>query len=322
MPDGRHRENGAPEGVLAHAAMLYYREGLTQGEIARRMGVSRATIVNYLRMARDLGIVEIRIRGESFAASTLSRRLVERYGLTDAYVALDDKAPGDDPDPVQRAATLGALALRDLLEPGDRLGIDWGDTMQRVAHAFPAGTTVPGLTVSQVVGSMHSRQLVAAEACAIEIARKTGAECRTLHVPAIVSTPELASQLRAEPIIARQLSEFAQLTKAIFSVGDLSAGTTLVTAGIATPEDMAHYAARGAEAIFMCHFVDGAGRPVPGRLSGRMLGMTLDDLAAVPVRMLVAGGERKRRATKALLAGGYVSHLVTDEDSAEWLVEN
>ena len=95
MPDGKHiaKDTGAEGATLAHVAMLYYREGLTQGEIARRTGVSRATIVNWLRLAREQAIVDIRIRGESFAASPLARRLAGRFGLIDAYIAHDDAEP-------------------------------------------------------------------------------------------------------------------------------------------------------------------------------------------------------------------------------------
>lgn len=319
MAEGRHREGGADEATLAHAAMLYWREGLTQGEVARRMGVSRATIVNWLRLARDLGIVEIRIRGESFAASTLSRRLVERFGLTDAYVAHADEAPEDASDPADRVAALAAVAIRDLLQPGDRLGVDWGNTMQRVAGAFPQGP-VPDLTVYQTVGSMHSRALIAAEACAIEIARRTGADCRTLHVPAVVSTADLARALRAEPGIARQLDEIRHLTKAVFSVGDVGPGTTIAAAGIVDRASLSDYAGRGAVGIFLCHFVDAAGAIVPGDLAERMLGLTPEELRAIPVRILVSAGEAKRAPTRALLAGGYVSHLIIDDASAEWLL--
>ena len=88
MPDGKHiaKDTGAEGATLAHVAMLYYREGLTQGEIARRTGVSRATIVNWLRLAREQAIVDIRIRGESFAASPLARRLAQ--GLEGASLRL------------------------------------------------------------------------------------------------------------------------------------------------------------------------------------------------------------------------------------------
>ncbi len=53
--------------VLTNVALLYSGEGLTQSEIAKRMNVSRATVVNQLRESRELGIVDIRICGEALA---------------------------------------------------------------------------------------------------------------------------------------------------------------------------------------------------------------------------------------------------------------
>ena len=313
MPDTRRsREAMAQEGTLAHAAMLYWREGLRQDEIARRMGVSRATIVNYLRLARTLGIVEIRIRGESFTTSPLARSVAERHGLADVYIAHDDLDPQPEDDAVARTARLAGGALFDLLEPDDRLGVAWGDTVQRVAQAFPTGE-VPGLQVVQIIGSMHARHLFAAETCTIEIARRTSARCRTLHAPAVLSTPGLASALREEPIIARQFEEFGRLTKVVFSVGNLAQDTTLLTAQIASSDDLDAAARLGACAVLCGRFIDPKGIEIDSPLHDRLMGITLDGLRNVPVRMLVAAGLNKLDAIRGVLAGGHATHLVTDE---------
>jgi DNA-binding transcriptional regulator LsrR (DeoR family) len=37
------------DGYLANIALLYYQEGLNQGEIATRLGLSRTNILNYLK---------------------------------------------------------------------------------------------------------------------------------------------------------------------------------------------------------------------------------------------------------------------------------
>ena len=51
-----NRTNGDKDAVLANVALLYYGQGLTQSEIAKRMQVSRATIVNMLRESREKGL--------------------------------------------------------------------------------------------------------------------------------------------------------------------------------------------------------------------------------------------------------------------------
>lgn len=313
------KDAGHFEAQLAHVAMLYYREGLTQSEIAQRIGLSRATIVNYLRLARDLGIVEIRIRGESFAASPLSRQLTERFGLADCYVAHRDLEPQTDEAMLERVAQLAASALRDLLEPGDRLGVAWGETVQHVAREFPNGP-VPNLSVHQMVGSMDFNPSFAPEACAIEIARRTLASCRTLHAPAVTSSVSLASQLRSEPIISRQLEEMSSLNKALFSVGSLSVPLTLFGSGMAVQDELDAYVHKGAKGVFWGHFIDGDGKAVEGPLSGRVIGASLKDLRSIKVRMLVACGPTKLEAIEAALRGRYATHLVTDEATASFLV--
>lgn len=321
MPDGRHiaKDTGTSAAMLAHVAMLYYREGLTQGEIARRTGVSRATIVNWLKHAREQNIVEIRIRGESFAASSLAREVADKFGLTDAYIAHDDETPLPPNEMLLRTAVLGSQAMLDLLDNDDRLGIAWGETVLRMAKNFPRAD-LPGVTVHQLVGSMSSNHLFAAETCTIEIARRLGASCRTLHAPAMLSSADLADRLRREPVIARQIEAFGSLTKALFSVGDVSDRTTLVAAGVGTAEDVAWYRARGAAAILSCHFIDRDGKPMKGPLTDRTIGATPEVLRRIPVRMLVVSGAEKQDATRALLKGGYVSHLVIDEPGARALL--
>lgn len=318
-PDRGPRDAGARDSVqpalLAQAALLYYREGLTQADIARRLGLSRATVVSYLRQAREQGIVDIRIAGQSFAASPLAREVAARWGLRDVYVA-----HGEDAGLAARVAGLGAGALHDLLRPGDRLGVVWGETVQRLASAFPQ-RRVPGLCVYQLIGATNAAFRFGGETTAIEIARRCGAACRTLHAPAVVSSAALAAALRAEPIIASQLQEFAALDRAVFSVGDTGAGTTLVASGVAGQEVLAAHVARGAAAVLAGRFLDAEGRAMDSDLPARLIGISLEALRAVPCRMLVACGAGKVPAVAAALRGGFATHLVVDEAAARGLLE-
>lgn len=307
---------------LSNVALLYYKEGLTQSEISARIGVSRATIVNYLRQAREQGIVDIRIKGEAFSTSNLSRDLRDKFGLVDVYIAgSDPTAPPTQQQVSEQVAHVAAMAMFDLLVPGDRLGVAWGETMQLVSQAFPR-RTVENLSVCQLLGSMSLPTTAAAEACTIQIASNTGARCYTLHAPAIVSNSELARQLREEPVIAGQLAEFSQLTKAYFSVGAMDDATLMVTSGMCSGEQLEAYRARGAKAILCGHFIDAEGKPLAGDIEDRLIGISPQQLKAIPVRMFVSNGVQKRDPIRAVVAGGYASHLVTDEATALHLMRD
>ena len=151
--------------------------------------VSRPTVVAYLRQARELGIVDIRIDGLSFAASSLSRELRSAYGLADVFLI-------DEPSVAAGASPRGGGAAcpppnwprsapwlcSTCSFSDDSLGVAWGQTIHWLAEEMPRGT-VPGLSVYQMIGSMKSRHLPAAETSAIRIASSLNAECFTLHAP-------------------------------------------------------------------------------------------------------------------------------------------
>lgn len=304
------------DSMLANVAVLYYREGLNQGEIAQRMGVSRATIVNYLRQAREQQIVDIRIRGKSFTTSGYSREVKAKYQLEDVFVAEPGEVPGETAiDPTRYLAKVAAMALFEILREGDTLGVSWGKTIHYLSEELPF-QTIPRLTVCQLIGSMRVPLLTAAESCTIRVSARTGADCYTLHAPAIVSTAELADALRAEPIIATQLAKFDQVNRALFSVGNCSDDTQLVQAGIGTAEDLRWYRARGAKGILCGRFIDADGQHIEGPLDRRMIGITPAQLRRIGAGILVSTGSDKLEAVRAVLNGRYASHLVIDRQTA------
>src|ERR1700761_7575717 len=65
------------------ACWLYYEEGMTQGDIADAMGISRATVNSYLAEARDRGIVNISIEPARLASLTVAQELKRHFGLAD-----------------------------------------------------------------------------------------------------------------------------------------------------------------------------------------------------------------------------------------------
>lgn len=310
------------DGVLATAAILYYKEGMTQNEIAMRLGVSRATVNSYLRAAREQNIIDIRINGAAFTASGVSRTLKERFDLDDVYVA--DYSP--DPSSAhyrmsvnRHVARVAAMALHDLVRTGESVGVAWGETMQFLSEEVPY-RLVDGLTVCQLNGSMSTPLVSAAESVAIRIASRLGAECYTLHAPAVLTTAALATALRKEPVIKEQLDNLATLDRAIFSVGNCDADTPMVQMALTTRREIDEYRNNGAVGVLCGRFIDSKGNHVDGSVDKRMIGVTLAQIRRSK-GVLVAGGLSKIDAIRATLNGGFVSHLVTDDRVAKLLVE-
>jgi DNA-binding transcriptional regulator LsrR (DeoR family) len=302
------------EALLANIALLYYGEGLTQSEIAKRMQVSRATIVNMLKESRDRGIVDIRVDGKHLSSSTLARDLRDKFGLEDVYIATADsrKPVKDRASLLKHVARVGAAAVLDIVEPGDRVGVAWGETILAVSDVMPRAAT-ENVEVCQLIGSMNSVRVPASENCAIQIAGRLDAKCFTLHAPGIVATPEMAEVFRNEPTIKEQLERLSGLDMLVASIGNVSEETHLKAAGMATTDELSAAIKQGAVGIISCRFINKDGEGIGAAPEDRLIAAQISNLRTARKKLLVVCGNDRADATLAAIRGGLVTHLCLDE---------
>jgi deoxyribonucleoside regulator len=302
------------DAYLANIALLYYQEGLTQNDIATRLGVSRATIVNYLKESKERGIVDIRVNGQSLRSSLLSKELSARYRLTDVYVAhVGPEAEANFS--LRQTARVAAMAFHDIVSPGDVIGVAWGETVKQIADNLPL-RRIAKTEVCQVIGSMESDRLLSAEDCAIQIANRIGARCHTLHAPAVLSSVQLAGSLREEPSIKTQLQRFSSLNVILTSVGGLSENTHVRSSGILDRNSLEELTQKGAVGFICSSFIKQDGSPLSFPIQDRMIAIQFKDILRTPKRIMVASGQHKLKAVKAALDGGHVTHAVLDDQLA------
>lgn len=306
------------ENVIIEVAWMYYHDGLNQKEIAERLGFSRASVVNYLAEARENGLIRISLAPEHFTTHRLALELCAGFGLQAAYV-VPDEAARDDEDRFFRVVRGAAEWLPELLAPTDRLGVAWGRTVYDLATVLEP-QNFPDLAVIQLVGSMSTPYGFTAEACSTRLAQKLGAHCHNLHAPAILSRADLARELRAEPILKAQLDQIGQISKSLFSVGTCQPDSHVVGSGVATRDELDWYVGQGAVGVVSGRFINASGAPIPGPLDERMIGVELHNLVGLEAGILITPGHDKVTATRACIAGGYVSHLVTSLSVAQALL--
>ena len=144
------RKDTPPEfpDVVTWAAWLYYIDQMTQIDVAKAIGVSRASVVNYLQEARERGLVSIHFDQKSISETVISKSLIEKYGLSSCLVI---------PKTVERSnlsERLGVAAARvlfSMLKSNDVISVAWGKTVLAAAQSIPH-SELENLTVVQVVG--------------------------------------------------------------------------------------------------------------------------------------------------------------------------
>ena len=289
----------------------------TQNAIAKRMQVSRSTVSNYLRIAREQGIVDIRINGAAFTHSTLARELREKFDLSDVYIAETDRNLRPE-DLDRQVGILAAMALRDILVAGDRIGVAWGDLIGILSQELP-GNYIDDLEIHELLGGSGFHPPQEAEASAARLAARLGGVLYSLRCPVLTSSSELGHLLRSELRIPDQLAQMRDVNRSIFSIEGVEPKQDNAWSWLLNSPEADDYRKLGAVALYCGQFLDAGGHAVEGPLKARTIAVDLENLRKAKKGILVAAGAYRARAVRATLVGGFVDYLVIDQDMAIFL---
>ena len=300
------------------AVKLYYQQGLSQAEVATRMGLSRPTVAKLLAHGRERGFVTIEIHDPREEASEIALRLERRFGLACARVAHGAGATEDEA--IEQVGRVGADVVTQLVRDGMSVGISWGRTMSALAAHLPRAPRV-GVRVVQLKGGASFSERATHD---FEIMRSFceafGAEPRYLPLPVIFQDTAMLSIVRRDRAIERILEEGRGVDVAVFTVGSLGREALSLNLG-QLEDDEVEALLRDAVGDACSRFFTREGTVALASVDRRTVGITLEELHARPVRVLVAGGRVKAEALDMALHMGLATHLVVDQDLALALLE-
>ena len=303
--------------VIIETVWLYYRDGFTQAEIAKKLNISRPTVVNYLQLARENNLVSFSLNEEAFLGHELSHQMRDIFGLKAVYIVPNGN--GDKASQTKRVTKAAAEWLPHLLQPNDVLGVAWGKHILDVVNNMKQ-TPLADVTVVPLLGSMPSPYGVGSEICAGILASAIGASYIHLHCPAIVSNKKLAQQLRSEPIIAESLNMIQQCNKAIFAAGSCHKNSHVVTCNLVDADQLHIYAQQGASAVLCGKLIDKDGNPMHPEYEDRIMGVDLETLKKLDMSILVSAGRNRVKPMLAALKGKYATHVATNVQTAKQLI--
>lgn len=310
---------GAEE-LLLRVAWHYYKDELTQDEIARKLSMSRASVGRLLDRARKVGLVSISINSDYLAAFELSARLCERFGLAEALVVPDFPGPPLSQRAMNSRLGLGgAQYLNTRLRPGGSIGVGWGDTVAKVIGAADL-SSIGAMHMVTLTGGVDGYLQALASSRADDSDSNDSLTASVIPSPIVASTPTLAAALKAEPTIQQVLQLARNLQHAIVGVGTPSPDATLVRNGYLSAADARVLTEKGVVGDILGQFFDIEGKVLDLPIHERRIGIELTDLHAIGRVVGVAGGAAKVAAILGALHGGYLNVLVTNEAVARALL--
>ena len=311
------------EELLLRVAWYYYKDELTQDEIARRLSMSRASVGRLLDRARNVGLVSINLNTECLEAFELSGQLRQTFGLAEALVVPDhEKEPADHQTLNARVGLGGAQFMSTHLRPGGSLGVGWGETVSRAIAATSLGAVGP-LHMVTLTGGVDSylHTILSSKGEVTGEPSSDGISATVIPSPIMTSTPSLASALRAEPTVQQVLKQACSVEQALVGVGTPTPDATIVHMGYLNRADVRGLRERGVVGDILGQFFDADGKVVDLPIHDRRIGIDLADLIQIPKVVGVAGGLHKAEAILGALHGGFLDVLVTNELTAARLLD-
>ncbi|RWK44114.1 sugar-binding transcriptional regulator [Mesorhizobium sp.] len=304
--------------MATRAAWLHYAGGLTQSEVAKRLGLTSLKAHRLITKANQEGLVKVYIDGEVSECVALEDDLSSRYGLDYCEVVPD--FDGEDL-PLKALGIAGAQFLKREIERGEDtlIGVGHGRTLAACVEYLPRISAEKTRFVS-LLGGLTRKFSANPHDVIHRLAERTGAEAYVMPVPMFANTVEDRTVLLGQ----KGISEVFDLGKSadllIAGIGTAEREASLVATGMIEKGEMEEIRRNGGVGELLGHFFDGAGKAVETTLSNRALALAREDISNRRI-VAVAGGKVKVRAIKSVLEGRYLKGLVTDERTARSLVE-
>ena len=304
-------------------ARLYFYQGLTTGEIAAELGVSRPRVSRLLTLARRSGLVEIRIHDPAEHPQHLEAALRERFpGLAPHVV--DVPAGSSEAISLERVSAYSANLLSNTLSAGQTVGLAWGNTLDAVSRALRP-RAIPELTFVQLNGSANAQEFVSGFVTdtVARFARNYGGRAQLFPVPTFFDKAETKRLMWQERSVQHVLALQDSAEVLLYSLGSTQAETPshVYTAGYLDAAEQAQLSGQGVVGDLATVFyrADGSFDGIP--LNERASGPDLTRVRSAQQSICVVAGVGKARALHAALSGGLARTLVVDERAARAVLE-
>lgn len=302
------------EQLRVRVAWLYFMEGLTQADIAAKLGITRLRANRLLGEARASGLVNIQVNARLSGCVALERELVAAAGLKDAVIVPTPVDAEQIPVVLGRAAAdylsrhLGEARVRGL-------GIGWGTTLRETVRHM-AGANLPQLSINSMMGGLTYGSEINTFEIASEFARRLNAQCNYLAAPIYAGSPKSRDTILAQDVFRETFQRLAANDVALMSVGDLSRRSLLIRYGLPGDVTVESLRAAGAVGDIMGTFLDQRGQPIKHAVNKRVIALPIEMLRKVDIAIVASGGLNKTAILAGVLRARLCNVLVSDEASA------
>ncbi len=296
--------------LMIKAVWYYYIENYTQQNISHLLGVSRSKVISLLERARQTGVIRFNVQLDSEKRVETERELLRRFGLRDVFIV---PGAGTLPNPNESIAQAAAMYILRRAADNAFINMGYGDTTSRILNHLATAAQLP-LNVVSLTGGVN---------CYLPNTNSNVFNARLYLIPSplLLSGAALRDSLRQEPDVEEIFRMIPLSSMSVVGIGSMNNRATILKNGILNNNDFTFLKMQGAVGDVLSHFLDKNGELVSPDLEKRLMSTPMDQLRTLENVIGAAGGPDKAEAILAVLRGGYLDVLITDEDTARLLLE-
>lgn len=305
--------------LIARITWLYYVAEKTQLEIAQMLNLSRQIVQRYLSLAKNLNIVEVKIVHPLTSCLTLANEIQKKYHLDLCHIV--PSAHLADIDVTKMIAVEGAQVLDYYLrDEGVKIvGVGSGKTLKQIIELLPKQNHAHHRIVS-LIGSFNLDGLATQYDIPLRLAEKLSCPYFILPAPLYVENEE-DKRLWCKHKTYQNVYHYALKADVIFiGVGEIGLNCPLNTEGFITNEQILYLQKQDIVAELLGFFINRKGEFQKNDLENLTTSFKIDPILNKKI-ICFAGGEKKYNAIQAILKGHLIKGLVTDELTAQKLLQ-
>jgi len=298
--------------------VMHYVEGLSQAEIAKRLGLSHPTVNRLVKEGHDRGYVKISVNSPLQPLFDIEQGLLAASTLGEAIVT-----PSASQQQDVNLATAGKAAAECLLsklKDGDTICVSGGRGVDALITALSPSRAYD-VTVVPATGGIQGKFFTDVNHLAAQLARKLQGRAYQIHAPVFAASKQERDVLLSLHSVQEVLARARDASLAVVGIGSVLAERSTYLSLRPGDQSAEQLAAVGAAGELVAHLIDAGGQLCDTPSNERVIGLTLDEFKAIPLTLGISTGARKALPIASVLRGGYLDALATDEATGTAILE-
>ena len=304
--------------LLIEISVMYYLEGKTQNQIAKELYLSRPKISRLLKRARELKIVDININYNCDATENLKSEIKRKFNIENIIIV---KTLSNYQDTLKEIGKAGAKLLIEEIKAGMTIGISWGQSVRSTVSQLEY-KKIKDVKIVELFGAI-SYDMDDADMLSIgrTISSKIGGKLYPLPAPIYIGDKATRDTLINNPIIKNALSMIEKCDLILSGLGSIDGNIPQTLWDVYVENDTKEKIKANGGVGFLCaHFFDEKGDFLDMDINRNIIGIKTESIKKNKI-ILVAGGRKKAKAILAVLRGGYINTLVSDDKTLKYVLE-